>query len=79
MTKAQNQPKPNWAPLPGPGCANVEFRVLLGSDGIMLANLRFSPDATIDEHDAPYDVDVVCLTGSGFTPIGSVTFPIKGG
>ena len=72
------QPKPDWASLPRPDCVNVEFRVLLEIDGIMLANLRFSGNATI-EHDAPHDIDVVCISGSGFTSIGSETFSISAG
>ena len=63
MTQVRAQPKPDWAPLPRPGCHGVEFRVLLGVDGIFIANLRFAQDATIDEHDAPFEIDVICLAG----------------
>ena len=64
-----SQPKPEWSPLPRPGCKNVEFRVLLNRDGISVANLRFGRVAEIDEHDAPYDIDAICIAGAGFVSI----------
>jgi quercetin dioxygenase-like cupin family protein len=75
----QDQPKPNWATLPRPGCVNVEFRVLLGRESIFIANLRFYQNATIDEHDAPYDIDVICMSRSGFASIGADHFEIEAG
>ena len=45
----------------------------------MLAHLRFAPGGTIDEHQAPHDIDVVCLSGSGFASIGDETHSIKAG
>ena len=79
MSKVRGQPKPLWAPLPRPGCVNVEFRVLLGSEGIFVANLRFAEGATIDKHSASHEIDVICISGSGFTSIGEETFPIASG
>ena len=75
----ESQPKPDWAPLPREGCRNVEFRALLQKSGLALANLRFSENATIDPHDAPFDIDVVCLSGRGFILIGEETFPFEAG
>ena len=76
---AENQPKPDWAPLPRPGCHNIDFRVLLVKDGLSIANLRFAENATIDRHDAPYDIDVLCIAGSGFASIDDMEFPITQG
>jgi quercetin dioxygenase-like cupin family protein len=70
MIQVHEQPKPDWALLTRPGCENVEFRVLLGSDGILIANLRFAPSSTIDRHSAPFDIDVICVHGEGLTSIG---------
>lgn len=73
------QPKPHWAVLPRPGCENVKFRLLLNKDGLAVANLRFSENATIDRHDAPFDIDVICLSGTGFTSIDDDTATISAG
>jgi quercetin dioxygenase-like cupin family protein len=75
----EKQPKPDWSPLPRTGCNNVEFRVLLGSDDLAIANLKFQKDATIDNHAAPFDIDVLCISGSGFTSIGDNDFPFSEG
>jgi quercetin dioxygenase-like cupin family protein len=75
----ERQPKPDWASLPRPGCSNVEFRVLLAKDQFAMANLRFSEFATIDRHDAPFTIDVMCMSGSGFTSVGDETFVIRAG
>lgn len=74
-----DQPKPAWAPLPRPGCKNVEFRLLLQSDGLVVANLRFASHATIDEHDAPVDIDVICIDGAGKMSIGNAEFDLRAG
>jgi quercetin dioxygenase-like cupin family protein len=70
MTEEPQQvPRPDWSPLPWPGCVNVEGRVLLVRDGLLLAMLRFAPQATIHEHAAGHDIDVICLQGEGFVSI----------
>ena len=79
MTKVQAQPKPNWADLPRPGCENVSFRVLLGVDGIFIANLRFSERATIDEHAAPWEIDVIVISGAGYSSVGGEVFAVEAG
>ena len=73
------QPKPDWAVLPRPGCENVEFRVLLGKDKLSVANLRFAESATIDKHSAPFEIDVLCMAGSGFTSLDDDVAPISAG
>lgn len=79
MSNVESQPRPDWSTLPREGCANVEARVLLAKDGLAVANLRFGRDATIDRHDAPFDIDVICVAGSGFASIDDDEFPIKAG
>jgi quercetin dioxygenase-like cupin family protein len=70
MTEEPQQvPRPAWSPVPRPGCLNVDGRVLLSRDGLLLAMLRFAPQATIDEHAASHEIDVVCLEGEGFVSI----------
>jgi quercetin dioxygenase-like cupin family protein len=65
----QSVPRPDWSPVPRPGCVNVDGRVLLARDGLLLAMLRFAPEATIDEHAASHEIDVICLEGEGFVSI----------
>jgi quercetin dioxygenase-like cupin family protein len=48
---------------------NVDGRVLLVREGLLVAMLRFGPEATIDEHAADHDIDVICLEGEGFVGI----------
>ena len=79
MIHVSDQPKPEWAKLPRPGCENVQFRLLLSRDGISVANLRFASTATIDPHSAPFDIDVICVQGAGFTSVAEVTQPINAG
>lgn len=75
----QAQPEPAWTPLPRPGVHGVEFRILLRAEGIFLANLRFSQSATIDRHSAPHEIDVICVSGSGFTSVGEDEYAIHAG
>jgi len=65
----QPVPRPDWSPLPWAGCINVDGRVLLVRDGLLLAMLRFAPAATIHEHAAGHEIDVICLEGEGFISI----------
>ena len=73
------QPRPDWSPVPREGCVGVEGRVLLRNEQTLLANLRFAAHATIDEHSAPYGIDVVCLDGSGFVSVGEETSALRAG
>lgn len=75
----ESQPRPDWNPIPRKGVVGVEGRVLLGRDGILIANLRFSPNATIDKHSAAHDIDVICISGSGFTLVGDQVSPFHVG
>ena len=38
-------------------------------EGLAVAMLKFDAEGTIDEHAAPYDIDVICLEGEGFISI----------
>jgi len=69
--------RPIWTPLPFEGCVNVSSKALLSLDHLGIAMLKFDPNATIHEHDAPIDIDVICLEGSGFTSIDGEQAPIK--
>lgn len=75
----ESQPKPDWIPLPRPGCKNVKVRVMLRKEGILIANLQLGKNGTIDKHDAHYDIDVICLSGSDFASIDDEAFPFHQG
>ena len=72
-------PRPDWEPIPRPGVIGVTGRVLLKRAGIAVANLRFSPDASIDEHSAPFEIDVICISGEGFVSIGKEVARFRAG
>jgi quercetin dioxygenase-like cupin family protein len=57
----------------------VEGRVLLRRPGLTLALLRFAEQATIDEHSAPFDIDVICLEGEGQASVGGVGHVLRAG
>jgi quercetin dioxygenase-like cupin family protein len=77
--KIETMPRPNWEPLPRPGTVGVTCRVMLKRAGIGIANLRFLPNATIDEHSAPFEVDVICISGEGFVSVGEQSSPFQAG
>ncbi len=68
-----------WEPLPMEGCENVEGRVILHDDSLLLAVLRFGEHGTIHEHPGPNDTFVSCLEGSGYTSVGGETAPLESG
>jgi mannose-6-phosphate isomerase-like protein (cupin superfamily) len=53
--------------------------VLLDRSGVVVANLRFGAHASIDEHAAPFEVDVVCVEGEGFVSVGAAISPLRAG
>ena len=53
--------------------------MLVAQPSLTVAMLRFSPQATIDEHSADHVVEVVCMDGEGFTSVGGVAAPIRAG
>lgn len=71
--------QPEWTPLPQEGCVHVEYKALIRRDHVALAMLRFGHNATIHEHPAAIDIDVICLEGSGFTSVGDQQAPIQAG
>lgn len=75
----EQMPRSQWSPVPRQGTMGVTGRVLLNRAGIAVANLRFSPHATIDEHSAPFEVDVICLAGEGFVSVGNDPSAFRGG
>lgn len=64
-------PRFHWTPVPREGTVGVVARVMLNRAGVAIANLRFGANATIDEHSAPFEIDVICLAGEGFVSVGN--------
>ena len=62
-------PRWEWSPSPHDGTRNVEGKLLLRNARVSIAMLRFGPQATIHEHPAPIDIDVICLEGRGVTSL----------
>jgi quercetin dioxygenase-like cupin family protein len=75
----ERMPRPDWQPLPRAGTAGVSARVLLNRDGIVVAQLRFAAHATIDEHSAAIEIDVLCLAGEGFVSMDGKTSSFRVG
>jgi len=67
----ETQPRPDWIAFLAHQSKGVQYRVLLVRDGLGVCNLRFSEYASIGEHNAPYEIDVLCVAGKGFVSIGS--------
>ena len=42
--------RPDWEPVPMAGFVNVEGRVIVGDDDLVLALLRFGEHGAIDPH-----------------------------
>ena len=79
MIEIETVPRPDWEPLPVSGCHGVEGKVLLAGDRLAIAMLRFSADATLDEHAADFDVDVICLDGAGFVSVDGASSELNAG
>jgi quercetin dioxygenase-like cupin family protein len=69
----------DWTPLPFEGCINVSVKMLIKQPHLRLAMLRFEPNATIHEHPADIDIDVICLEGEGMVSLGNEQSPLKAG
>ena len=74
-----NVPRSAWSPLPYDGCRGVDGKVLLTRSDLSIAMLRFEEDATIHEHPAARDTDVICLEGRGKTSVGAEQAEIQAG
>jgi len=72
-------PRADWEPLPCVAAVGVTGRVMLKRAGIAIASLRFSPNAIIDEHAAPFDIDVICIAGEGFVSHGDQSSRFRAG
>ena len=72
-------PRAEWSLLNAPGCRNVDGKVLVAETEVTVAMLRFSPDATIEEHEADHGTEVVCLEGNGFTSVDGLAAEIHTG
>lgn len=71
-------PKAEWEPLPQAGCVGVEHVVLMREPQVIVL-LKFATNATINEHPAPLEVDVICMEGSGMTSVDGEESPISAG
>ena len=72
--KAKPINHPAWTPLSEEGSHGVEAKGLIKLDHLSLTMLRFDHNATIHEHPADHNSDVICLVGQGFTSVdGEVT------
>ena len=75
-----NVKQADWAPFLHEGCVNVEYKSYLHRNGrVAIASLKFGKHATIHEHPADINVDVICLEGEGFTSVGNEQTPIQAG
>lgn len=75
----EEMPRPTWEPLPRQGTTGVSARVLLRRDGLAIASLRFEAHATIAEHSAPFEIDVICVAGEGFVSVGGQAAALRSG
>ena len=75
----EQMPRSHWTPVPREGVTGVMGRVLLKRAGIVIANLRFGLNATIDEHSAPFEIDVICVAGEGFVSVGNDSSRFRAG
>jgi quercetin dioxygenase-like cupin family protein len=71
--------RPDWTPLSQPGTEGVTHKALLRTQSLGLAMLKFEPGATIHEHPAPFEIDVICLEGAGFTSVSGEVAAVKAG
>ncbi|MEZ4664746.1 MAG: hypothetical protein R2911_45015 [Caldilineaceae bacterium] len=71
--------RPQWSPLPFEGCIGVEGKVFLDLEHLAVALLRFQPHATIHEHAASFDIDVICMEGSGCTSVNGQQANLQAG
>jgi len=78
-TEIHAVPRPEWSPLPDEGCVRVEGKVLIADKELVVAMLRFDRGATIHEHPAGHDIDVVCLEGRGKMSVGGEEAEIAAG
>ena len=76
----EQTPRLNLEPIRRQGTIVVNGRVLLNRSGIVIASLKFAPGATIAEHSASIEIDVLCLDDQGFVSIDgkSSTFRANG-
>lgn len=71
-------PKAAWEPLPAAGCVGVEHVVLMRQPQVIVL-LKFTTNATINEHAAPLAVDVICMEGAGMISVDGEEAAINAG
>ena len=55
--------RPDWEPVPMEGFVNVEGKVIVGDDDLVLALLRFGEHGHINPHAGPNNTLVSCIEG----------------
>lgn len=78
MPEVKPVPKASWEPLPQEGCVGVEHVVLMREPQV-IALLKFALNGTIHEHPAPFEIDVICMEGSGMTSVAGEEAAIHAG
>lgn len=78
MPEIKPVPRATWEPLPQAGCVGVEHVVLMRVPQVIVL-LKFATHATINEHAAPLEVDVICMEGSGMVSVNGEVAEIKAG
>jgi len=71
--------RPDWEPVPMAGFVNVEGKVIVGDDDLVLALLRFGEHGAINPHAGPNNTLVSCIEGHGFTSVDAVTAELHAG
>jgi quercetin dioxygenase-like cupin family protein len=71
--------RPDWEPVPMGGFINVEGKVIVGDDDLVLALLRFGEHGRINPHAGPNNTLVSCIEGSGFTSVDGETAELHAG
>ncbi len=71
--------RPDWEPVPMEGFVNVEGKVIVGDDDLVLALLRFGEHGRINPHAGPNNTLVSCIEGSGFTSVDGETAELHAG
>lgn len=72
-------PHADWQSKRNDNAVGIEVRLMMQNAHLLIAELRFQPQASFDAHSAPWDCHVLCLAGSGFVLVGEETFPIAQG
>jgi quercetin dioxygenase-like cupin family protein len=71
--------KPHWEPASRPVTKNVSLRLLLSGASLVVANLKCTHVATVDEHAASFQIEMLCISRGGFVSVGQQAHAIREG